>query len=93
MFSDMFGALSPFLLWGMILGLVELSKKFGLQGNWLIVESSLLGLFFGMVYQLSIAIPDNAFSWLGVVVYSILFGLSVSGFYDLGKRAGNALTK
>ena len=87
---EMFGELSPILMWGMILGLVELFKKFGLQGNWCIVVSALLGLIFGTLYQLSYAIPANTAAWLGLAVYSILFGLSVSGFYDLAKRAGNA---
>lgn len=89
--SDMFGVLSPILLWGMILGLVEFSKKFGVSGNWLVVEAALLGLLFGTIYQLGLGMPTRWIEWFSIIVYSILFGLSVSGFYDLGKRAGQAL--
>ncbi len=88
---EMFGELSPILMWGMILGLVEFAKKFGLQGNGCVVMSAVLGLFFGTIFQLSIAIPQSPLEWLAITVYSLLFGLSVSGFYDLAKRAGAAV--
>lgn len=88
-FEKLFGEVSPLLLFGMIAGLVELAKKFGLQGNWCIVLSASLGVLFSTGFLL-IDLPQPVTYALifRATVYGILFGLFVSGVYSLADRTG-----
>jgi hypothetical protein len=66
-----------------IFGLIEFSKSLGLAGKKLTVGSLLLGLVFGIAYQLATTgIPATFGSWFIVVVYGLALGLVTSGFYD-----------
>ena len=90
-----FGTISPILLLAMIAGLVETAKKFGLSGNASFALSIGLGVGFGVLYQVMEMNPGVFTTWARVVIYGIIFGLSASGLYDVGKRlaltAGTAL--
>jgi len=68
-----------------VIGLVELLKKFGVSGNWLVGASVLIGICFGIGYQLSIAMPIDFAGWFAAVVYGIGLGLVASGVYDAAK--------
>lgn len=68
-----------------VIGLVELLKKFGVTGNWLIGASVLIGIGFGIAYQLSIAMPTDFAGWFAAIVYGIGLGLVASGVYDAAK--------
>jgi len=68
-----------------VIGLVELLKKFGVSGNWLVGASVLIGICFGISYQLSIAMPIDFSGWFAAVVYGIGLGLVASGVYDAAK--------
>jgi len=68
-----------------VIGLVELLKKFGVSGNWLVGASVLFGICFGISYQLSIAIPVDFAGWFAAGVYGIGLGLVASGAYDAAK--------
>ena len=78
---------SGFPLIVVVLGLVEFSKELGLQGKPLLGVSMVLGLLFGMGYQLTvIGQPTTAAEWFSAIVVGLVFGLVASGIYDLGKR-------
>jgi len=65
-----------------VFGLVEFIKSFGLRGHWLTIISMLLGLAFGVSYQIANAgLPTSFASWFGVAVFGIMLGLVASGFY------------
>lgn len=71
------------LLMVVIFGLVEFSKSLGLAGRKLTIASMLLGLVFGIAYQLATAGMPAAFGgWFVVIVYGLALGLVASGFYD-----------
>lgn len=66
-----------------IVGLVEFAKKFGLEGKMCVALSMVLGLIFGVLYQLSTAsIPIDLAGYLSVAIYGLGMGLSASGLYD-----------
>jgi hypothetical protein len=70
-------------LMAVIFGLVEFAKSLGLGGKWLTVISMLLGLVFGICYQLAATGLPVAFAgWLTVVIFGLALGLVTSGFYD-----------
>jgi hypothetical protein len=62
-----------------ILGLVNLIKSLGLSGSALTLSSFVIGLVFGLALYL---LPAGV---VRIIVVSVLFGLSASGLYDLGK--------
>ena len=65
-----------------IFGLVEFVKAFGLKGRWLTGVSMLLGLAFGVSYQIANAgLPTSFASWFAVAVFGIMLGLVASGYY------------
>ena len=66
-----------------VFGLVEFIKSFGLRGHWLTIISMLLGLAFGVSYQIANAgLPAGFAGWFGVAVFGIMLGLVASGLYD-----------
>jgi len=70
-----------------IFGLVEFSKSLGLAGKWLTVFSLLLGLAFGVAYQIATAgTPANFAGWFTVVIFGLALGLVTSGFYDFANN-------
>lgn len=83
---ELFGQIGPVLLIGLIAGLVEFAKKFGLAGNYCIALSMALALAFGTGYQLTQAIPVDVAGWFTLVVFDLLFGLMTCGLYDIAKQ-------
>jgi hypothetical protein len=76
------------LVLALIVGIVEFSKKFGLSGTWLIVETFVLAFLFGGL-ALAISdglIPEQALKYVELVVGAIAFALGACGLYDVGKR-------
>jgi hypothetical protein len=66
-----------------IFGLIEFSKSLGLSGKKLTVFSLVLGLAFGMTYQIATAgLPFGFAGWFALVIYGLALGLVTSGFYD-----------
>lgn len=72
--------ISPFLM-GIVLGLVELSKRLGIRGNWLIVASMAIGVVLGVLTQVAQLYPE-AGRWVTIVIYGLAVGLAASGVYD-----------
>ncbi len=70
----------------LIAGLVEFAKKFGLRGNGCILLSMLLGVFFGIAYQLQSGVPATVAGWLETVVFGLALGLTTSGLWDVVTR-------
>jgi len=65
-----------------VFGLVEFIKSFGLKGRWLTIASMLLGLLFGVSYQIANAgLPAGFAGWFAVAVFGLVLGLVASGFY------------
>jgi hypothetical protein len=87
-FTKFFGEITPLLLAGMITGLVELFKRFGLHGNWCIVVSMGLGVALAELFMFMELYPDLLSLPVKLAVYGVLFGLFVSGLYSLGQRVG-----
>jgi len=72
-----------FPLVAVVFGLVEFVKSFGLKGHWLTGVSMLLGLAFGIAYQIANAgVPMNFAGWFSTVVFGLMLGLVASGLYD-----------
>ena len=66
-----------------VFGLVEFVKNFGLKGRWLTIVSMLLGLLFGVSYQIANAgVPASFAGWFAVAVFGLVLGLMASGLYD-----------
>ena len=82
---EFFGELSPALLLAMIAGIVEFFKNFGVTGKWSLLLSLGLGIVLAAVFQLQAMFPAVA-PWSTLVLYSVLFGMTASGYYDLAKR-------
>jgi len=89
--ETLFGDVSPALIIGMIIGLVEFAKKLGVSGEWSLLLSLGLGVLFGVAVQVADLYPVIA-PWLRIVVYGILFSLSASGLYDFAAKRFPALT-
>ncbi len=68
-----------------VIGLVEWSKRLGLQGKALQVLSMAIGLALGILYQYSLQPPADFAGWFGAAVYGIGMGLVASGIYDAAK--------
>ena len=70
-----------------VFGLVEFVKSFGVRGHWLTITSMLLGLLFGVSYQIANAgLPAGFAGWFGVAVFGLVLGLVASGFYDFADK-------
>ena len=69
-------------------GIVETSKKFGLQGNWCLGLSIVLAAFFGGLAQADAQglLPEVALPWIRVALVSLGAGLGGSGYYDMFKK-------
>ncbi len=72
-----------------VIGLVQFMKKFGLSGEKLTALSAILGVAFGVLYQVSTIYPQTQVV-INVVVYGLAVGLSCSGLYDLSQISNKA---
>jgi len=73
-----------------VMGLVELAKAFGVSGKALTATSFVIGLALGLLYQVSIALPDGFSGWFGAAVFGLALGLVACKVYDAMKSAMNA---
>lgn len=69
-----------------VLGLVEISKRLGVEGKGAVITSLLIGLVLGIAYQLSVAIPTDFAGYFGAAIYGLALGLTASGIYDVVTR-------
>ena len=76
----------------LIVGLVELVKKFGVEGNKLTAISVVVGIVVGVGFKLYSMIPAAA-PWIEVAVVGLAFGLAATGLYDLAKNAGTRINE
>lgn len=69
-----------------VLGLVELTKRFGAAGKVLMGISMAIGLVLGVGYQLSVLpeLPGSFAGWFAIVIYGLMLGLVASGVFDAG---------
>jgi hypothetical protein len=71
---------NPVTLALIILGVVEFIKKFGVQGNKLMLVSMLVGVFFAVVYKArDLYLPAQPY--IDVAFFGIACGLGASGIY------------
>lgn len=66
-----------------VVAMVEFLKVWGVNGKW----SALAGFLLGVGVSLGVDFAPDAMQY---VIRALLLGLSVPGFYRLGKRAGTA---
>ena len=79
-FNTLFVGAVPLMI--VIFGLVEFIKSFGLSGKILTIISMLLGVVFGVLYQLANSgIPIAFGGWFEIVIFGLAIGLTASGFY------------
>ena len=80
--------LGEYALLLLIPGIVETAKKFGLQGNWCLGLSLVLGAAFLSLAQALAQglVPAVAYPWINVVVVGIGGALVASGYYDLFRK-------
>lgn len=76
----------------LIVGLVELVKKFGVEGNKLTVISVIIGVLVGVGFKLYGMLPAVQ-PWIEVVVTGLAFGLAATGLWDLAKNAGTRISE
>ena len=66
----------------LVFGLVEFCKAFfGISGKWVTGLAAVMGLIVMVAYQLVGVVADPYGQILEIVVVSVAFGLSASGFY------------
>lgn len=83
-----FGEISPLLVLGAILGLVEFIKRLGVEGgNKSIFASMGVGVLLGILFQVQEMYPAIA-PWFKTGLYGILMGLTASGLYKLPSSMG-----
>ena len=70
-----------------VLGLVEWIKSLGLSGTAVKIVSLMVGVAFGVGYQMTVALPSSFAGWFAAVVYGLGLGLVASGIYDAAKDA------
>ena len=70
-----------------VMGLVELLKAFGVTGNRLTVASVGIGMVWGVLYQVSIAVPAGFAGWFGAAMFGAALGLVASKVYDAIRSA------
>jgi uncharacterized membrane protein HdeD (DUF308 family) len=72
---------NPVTLALIILGVVEMIKKFGVTGNKLLIISMLVGILFGVVYKMyELYTPVKVY--IDVIFFGIAAGLGASGIYS-----------
>ena len=65
-----------------IFGLVEFIKSLGVAGKALTIVSLVLGIAFGLAYQISTAgVPVAFVGWFEASIFGLAVGLVTSGFY------------
>lgn len=81
-------SIAGILIIPMVLGLVEMAKRLGVQGEWSTVLAVFLGIVFGsLVYGINEAlIPEPIIPYIQWGVFSLGFRLSIPGLYKIGKR-------
>lgn len=78
----------------LIMGWVQVAKKLGVDGNWSLILSLLLGGLFTALWQAmgSGLIPEPWIPWINVGVVGLGGALAAGGLYDLGKRGVEKVT-
>jgi len=74
----------PLVLFVLVLTM-WLGDVFNAQGKQKMVISMVVGLVFGVAYQISLALPGSFAGWFAVVVYGLGLGLLASGSWDAGR--------
>lgn len=76
-----------------VLGLVQWTKSFGVEGKALRAVSMVIGLLLGAGFMIASAGLPGAFpGWFAVVVYGLGLGVVASGVYDAAEKiVANAL--
>lgn len=72
-----------------VMGLVELSKAFGVEGKPLTILSFVIGLALGLLYQISLGVPVGYAGWFGAVIFGLALGLVASKVYDAIRSASS----
>jgi hypothetical protein len=75
----------------MIIGLVEVAKRSGLDAAWAAPLSIVLGLVASLGFAATHG-PVAGDMWYQAALWGVAFGLSASGLYSGAKAVGEALT-
>jgi hypothetical protein len=83
--------LAGILVVPLILGLVEVAKRSGLESTW----AAPLSIVFGLLASLGFAAthpPVSGDGWYQAALWGVAFGLSASGLYSGAKKVGESLS-
>ena len=76
------------------LGLVELTKALGVKGNWLILESTLLGALLAVGGKIAASgVPVDFAGWFSLIILGLVAGLSASGVYKVANKDRVSVTR
>lgn len=74
-----------------VLALVELAKRFGVEGRWNMLLAVLLGVFIQVGEYAVYAVDGySAVGWYQALATGLVLGLSASGLYDAAQTAGGS---
>lgn len=71
---------SPLVL--LIFAAVELAKRAGISGRWLLIISLMVGLVLGGGYMIAQEMPSTFAGWFGAAVVGLAYGAFTSLSYD-----------
>ena len=76
---------------GLIFGIVEAAKEFGLGGKWPRLLALLLGFgFFGLAYANTEGmLSEDVLRWVNLFTFALAGALSAMGYYDFQKKVRN----
>ncbi len=69
-----------------VIGLVTLLGKLGVEGKAQLGSAMGIGTVLGILYQISLGIPMDFSGWFGAVIYGLALGLVGSGIYETGLK-------
>lgn len=69
----------------LIMGLVEMAKRFGLETVWAAPMAVLLGVLLAVGWEMG-TVYAEAQRWIQAVLWGVALGLSAAGLYSGGKK-------
>jgi hypothetical protein len=70
----------------LVMGYVELVKRFGVKGNTLMLVALIISVVVGFIYKLMTMFPQLN-PWVETVIFCLAFGLASTGLFDMGNNA------
>jgi len=80
-------AVNTAVLLPVVMALVTLYGKFGIQGRLQLALSLVTGFVLGVAVMIAdVGLPTNYTGWVALVIYGLIPGLTATGVYETGKH-------